>query len=202
MTMTAEQRAREILADEYRKDGYRQLADGVLQGQSPATIRAMLAFQAETRVDTASDRRKVNIILAELLTPLIRDMAERIEVGNRVCSLILAAVTPPTDARRSAIEEVRELIKPWVNCDGDLPDYDDPLRCVFESGVEYAVNLLAKEMKVDDWTPCDGTEEFDGDLGGTLMNIVLAAMPKDEHGDPVHPSDLPTAIRSLADRGG
>lgn len=85
---------------------------------------------------------------------------------------------------------VADAAQPWWTCHGDLPDYDHPLRCVFESGVQYAVELLAKTLDVDDWTPCDGTEEFDGDLGGTLMNIVLAAMPTDEHGDAIYPKDL------------
>ena len=83
---------------------------------------------------------------------------------------------------------------PWATFDGDLPDYDHPLRCVFESGVQYAVDLLAKVLKVEDYQVCDGTEEFDGDLGGTMFNIVLAAMPKDEHGDELHPSELPQVI--------
>lgn len=86
---------------------------------------------------------------------------------------------------------VEVLTQPWADFRGDLPDYDHPLRCVFESGVQYAVDLLAKELGVTDWQYCDGTEEFDGDLGGTLVNIVLAAMPKDKYGDPVHPRDLP-----------
>jgi hypothetical protein len=91
---------------------------------------------------------------------------------------------------------VAEAAKPWADYHGDLPDYDHPLRPVFESGIQYAVELLAKELGVEDWTPCDGTEEFDGDLGGTLMNIVLEAMPKDEHGDPIYPRDLPGNVEA------
>jgi hypothetical protein len=91
-------------------------------------------------------------------------------------------------------------LSPWQDFHGDLPDYDHPVRCVFESGIQYAVELLAKELKVDDWQPCDGTEEFDGDLGGTLMNIVLAAMPKDEHGDPMWPQDVRAALTRTATR--
>lgn len=89
---------------------------------------------------------------------------------------------------------LREAVQPWADFHGDLPDYDHPLRCVFESGVQYTVELLAKELGVDDWSTCDGTEEFDGDLGGTLMNIVLAAMPTDKHGDRIYPRDLRAAL--------
>lgn len=71
------------------------------------------------------------------------------------------------------------------------------LRCVFESGIDYAVRLLAKELGVDDWSVCDGTEEFDGDLGGTMINIVIAALPADPQGDPIYPSEIKTTISQL-----
>jgi hypothetical protein len=54
--------------------------------------------------------------------------------------------------------------------------------------------LLAKELGIEDWAACDGTDDYDGDLGGTLMNIVLAAMPKDEHGDAIYPHEVRTAL--------
>lgn len=85
---------------------------------------------------------------------------------------------------------LREALEPYSNCDGDLPDYDSPLRGVFESGVQYAVDLLAKTLDVTEFRYCDGTEEFDGDLAGTMFNIVLAAMPTDAGGDPLHPSEV------------
>jgi hypothetical protein len=94
-----------------------------------------------------------------------------------------------------------ELLKPWVDHNGPLPEYDHPAACVFDSGVQHTVELLAKELGVDDWTACDGTEEYDGDLGGTLMNIVLAAMPNDEHGDPIYPCDLRDAIARAREEG-
>lgn len=92
--------------------------------------------------------------------------------------------------------EVEKLIAPFADYHGDLPDYDHPLRPTYESGIQYAVDLLAKELGVEDYVPCDGTEDFDGDLGGTLMNIVLEAMPKDADGDPIHPRDLAAALAS------
>jgi len=93
-------------------------------------------------------------------------------------------------------ETLDEACKPWADYHGDLPDYDHPLRCVFESGVQYAVELLAKELGVEHWEICDGTEEFDGDLGGTLMNIVREAMPKDAHGEAMWPSEVRAALQS------
>lgn len=101
-----------------------------------------------------------------------------------------------------AAGDVEKVARPWSNFDGDLPDWDHPLRCVYESGIQYAVNLLAKVLKVEDYEVCDGTEEFDGDLGGTMFNIVLAAMPNDEHGDPMHPSEVRAAIAAMQPRSG
>ncbi len=108
-----------------------------------------------------------------------------------------APMTPAMDR-----EAVEKLVEPWADYHGDLPDYDHPLRPVYESGIQYAVELLAKELGVTDWTPCDGTEEFDGDLGGTLTNIILEAMPKDKDGDPIHPRDLLSTLSADAIRQG
>ena len=100
-----------------------------------------------------------------------------------------AAVIADALAERDA-----EIAEPWKSFHGDLPDYDHPLRCVYESGIQYAVNLLAKELGVDDWEACDGTEEFDGDLGGTMMNIVCATLPEDQNGDRMWPSQVAATI--------
>jgi hypothetical protein len=92
-------------------------------------------------------------------------------------------IPTPTNDGEGLIERLREAAKPWADYHGDLPDYDHPLRPVFESGVQYAVELLAKMLHVEDWEICDGTEEFDGDLGGTLLNIVIKTWPTDQNGD-------------------
>lgn len=113
-------------------------------------------------------------------------------------SILATRAAPPAMDR----EAVGKLVEPWADYDGDLPDYDHPLRPVYESGIEYAVQLLAKELGVDEWERCDGTEAFDGDLGGTLMNIVLAAMPRDKDGDPIHPRDLLSTLSADAIRQG
>ncbi|MPT48282.1 MAG: hypothetical protein E2598_07640 [Sphingobium sp.] len=93
-----------------------------------------------------------------------------------------------------------DLTKPWADYHGDLPDYDHPLRCVYEAGIQYAVRLLAKTMEVTDYDACDGTEEFDGDLGGTMLNIVLAALPNDPHGDDIYPEQLHEIVAATAEK--
>jgi len=97
-------------------------------------------------------------------------------------------------AKEQAAGVSPEMLAPFADFHGDLPDYDSPLACVFDSGVQYAVDLLAKTLGVEDYQVCDGTEEYDGDLGGTLFNIVLAALPKDENDEELHPSELPAVI--------
>lgn len=97
-------------------------------------------------------------------------------------------LTPPADS--AMVEALARVVEPWKSFHGELPDYDHPLRCVYESGIQYAVELLAKELGVSNWEACDGTEEFDGDLGGTMMNIVCAALPKDQNGDDIWPSQV------------
>ncbi len=100
-------------------------------------------------------------------------------------------------------DTVSKATEPWADFHGPLPDYDHPLRCVYESGIQYAVDLLAKVLSVTDYEICDGTEEFDGDLGGTMFNIVLAAMPTDADGDAMHPKDVRAVLANHSpDAGG
>jgi hypothetical protein len=104
--------------------------------------------------------------------------------------------------RVAELEELEGALAPFANHHGDLPDYDHPLRPVYESGIQYAVELLAKTLGVEDWEICDGTEEFDGDLGGTLLNIVIKTWPTDKHGDWLDLRDPETrAALSNAARG-
>jgi hypothetical protein len=117
--------------------------------------------------------------------------------ANYRCNSTINVDTPP-EICMPAPESLSAAIEPFADFHGDLPDYDHPLRPCYESGIQYAVELLAKELGVDDYRICDGTEEFDGDLGGTLMNIVLAAMPKDDDGDPIWPRDLPAMLAARA----
>lgn len=50
----------------------------------------------------------------------------------------------------------------------------DPNGEIFDSGVEHAINLLAKALGVTNWVPAEGSEEYDTDVMGTLMNIMTA----------------------------
>jgi hypothetical protein len=129
--------------------------------------------------------------------PAAEQSALRRELATVGCNPGIVFGPSPSPAivkEAGEVERMREALEPWSNHNGPLPEYDSPFAGVFDSGVQYAVELLAKELKVDDWTPCDGTEEYDGDLGGTLMNIVRAAMPEDEHGEPMWPKEVRAAL--------
>jgi hypothetical protein len=115
----------------------------------------------------------------------LSELARRLRKYGHVVAADALEAAQSEIARLTTVsgDAVREAAKPWADYHGDIPDYDHPLRPVFESGIQYAVELLAKVLKVEEWEICDGTEEFDGDLGGTLLNIVIETWPKDEHGD-------------------
>lgn len=144
--------------------------------------------------DTISDKAR-ELLAASVKEPMkslaIRRHGEK--SGHAVSAAqALRAITAALQGQEQALKQACE---PWSNYHGDLPDYDHPLRCVYESGIQYAVNLLAKYLDVEHYEVCDGTEEFDGDLGGTLLNIVLAAMPKNADGDPIYPQELRAALQ-------
>ncbi|MDN3278801.1 hypothetical protein QWJ07_31380 [Frankia sp. RB7] len=49
--------------------------------------------------------------------------------------------------------------------------YDDDR---FNRGVQHVVDLLAKTIGAQNWTAGDGSEDYDCDLGQTLLNILEA----------------------------
>jgi hypothetical protein len=112
-----------------------------------------------------------------------------------------AAILAMEAAREPEAGKLREALEPFADYHGDLPDYDHALRPVYESGIQYAVELLAKILGVEDYDICDGTEEFDGDLGGTLLNIVIKTWPTDEHGDWVDLRDSETRTALSRNQG-
>lgn len=115
---------------------------------------------------------------------------------------VQADTLPSTDGAlqmlaRHRLQAGAAMVEPWKNFDGPLPDYDHVLRPVYESGIQYAVELLAKDLEVEAYNVCDGTEEFDGDLGGTMCNIIREVMPIDADGDKMYPGDVRAAFDAL-----
>lgn len=103
----------------------------------------------------------------------------------RVAELVNIAVKVVADPLRAELVELRrelaertpgrilaDACKPWEHCTGEPPEYDSPLHEVYCAGAEKAVSLLASALGVKQYTGADGSDSFDGDLGGTLANIV------------------------------
>lgn len=40
---------------------------------------------------------------------------------------------------------------------------------------DFIIDTLAKALGVEEYEPCDGTETWDGDVAGTVYNILHAA---------------------------
>lgn len=54
------------------------------------------------------------------------------------------------------------------------PMPDDPEEAA-DWAADFVLETLAKALGVTDYTPCDGTETWDGDVAGTVYNILRAA---------------------------
>lgn len=64
------------------------------------------------------------------------------------------------------------------------------LERVFQSGIEYALNLLSGKMGVSEYQWGDGSESVDGDVEITIDNIFREAGLADENGDVYTPLEL------------
>lgn len=70
---------------------------------------------------------------------------------------------------------VREACKPWKYGVGDPPDYGSPMMGPYSAGVTYAIQMLADLTGAKDYVGADGSESFEGDVRGTIMNVLKAA---------------------------
>lgn len=48
---------------------------------------------------------------------------------------------------------------------------------------DFILDKLAEALGVTDYTPCDGTETWDGDVAGTVYAILRAARVMDDEGE-------------------
>ncbi|WP_299078639.1 hypothetical protein [uncultured Paraglaciecola sp.] len=62
------------------------------------------------------------------------------------------------------------------------PDHEQ-LHLVFQYGIIYAVDMLAKKMKAGQYYHGDGSESLDGDLSITIDNVFRASGLAHENGD-------------------
>lgn len=104
----------------------------------------------------------------------------------RVVDLVSIAVKVVAEPLREEIAELRrqlaerhparivaEACKPWEHSVGEPPPWESPLHEVYSAGATKAAQLLADLLGVKQYTDADGSESFDGDLLGTLRNIII-----------------------------
>lgn len=96
--------------------------------------------------------------------------------------LAMQAARPTVDATLLS-DVVKEACRPWEYCVGDPPEWDSPLGWVYDAGVSYALARLADVLGVSNYTPCDGSETYEGDVSGTAGNILRASHLVNGDGD-------------------
>jgi|SRR5882672_802711 len=62
-----------------------------------------------------------------------------------------------------------------------------------DEGADFAINYLAKLLDAENWTVCDGTEEWEGDVEGTIFNVLIAGrvINEEDHAIARHPTVTP-----------
>lgn len=102
------------------------------------------------------------------------EMSAKTESWRRQAAVLTDLLVDPTwKADHMEGRILARACAPWEDSTAEPPDWDSPLHQVFDAGVTYAERLLAKRLGVTRYTACDGTESYDGDLGGTLCAIVV-----------------------------
>lgn len=100
-------------------------------------------------------------------------------------------MTPGTEAA------LREACKPWEYSTGEPPEWENPLRGVFEAGITYAVQRLARMLHVESYEGGDG-EELNEALDRELANVMRAAGFEDQEGDLLTRESLAAERAALA----
>lgn len=67
-----------------------------------------------------------------------------------------------------------------------------------DEGADFVLRTLAKALGVDDWEQADGSEEWEGDVAGTLYNILAAGRVYDPEDGRVARLDMLEVLRRVA----
>ncbi|MER9912856.1 hypothetical protein NKJ71_19710 [Mesorhizobium sp. M0050] len=111
-------------------------------------------------------------------------------------------VTPPkVGSGELDAAGLEAICKPWEFGAGDPPDYDSPLTGVYEAGISYAFDQLAGMFNVKKYTGSDGAGTLEGDVAGTLQNILIAAGFVNADGDLAAPVDHPEVVGGSVSQG-
>lgn len=60
-----------------------------------------------------------------------------------------------------------------------------------DQAADFILDKLAEALDVTSYTPCDGTETWDGDVAGTVYRILRAARVLNDEGEVArHPAEI------------
>lgn len=87
------------------------------------------------------------------------------------------------DGRRpdaTSDETLKAACEPWRFGVGDPPADESPLIGPYSAGIGYAIDRLAKLTNAGQYVGADGSETFEGDVDGTIMNVLRSARLYDD----------------------
>ena len=94
---------------------------------------------------------------------------------------------------------IKDEYEAWAAGDKSKPpEWDSELYEIFDNGISYAIKSLAYLLDVKHYTPCDGSETLEGDVSGTLANILIAAGYRTEDGDLAKPHEIAQTAPAIA----
>ncbi|WP_028056292.1 hypothetical protein [Sphingobium bisphenolivorans] len=106
-------------------------------------------------------------LLASLEAVLVKHGLSKATIGSIKSSPALqyyaSLSTPPTVG-----QEVRETVIEQAKSEG------------MDAAADFCIQTLAKALDVDDWQQADGSETWDGDVAGTIYNVLVAARVYDD----------------------
>jgi hypothetical protein len=143
--------------------GFRYADDPMEYGQDAYDITNDMRTEVIVLLNALGDHRPP-MLEAEI------DAREKIIASLRAENAALAST-----AGAGAGDPVKEACKPWQYGVGDPPDYESPLTGPYSAGVTYAIQQLADLTEAGDYVSADGSETFENDVRGTILNVLKAA---------------------------
>lgn len=103
------------------------------------------------------------------------------------------ALTELRDRRAAGGEAVA-----WQDINPTEYDPDAPPSHSADNAAMFILDALSKQLGLESYSPADGSETWEGDVLGTMQNILVTAGIWDEYeGKRVHPSNSEVAVKAL-----
>lgn len=155
----------------------RQALDELLDWFDKATAPAILAALQPEAPAEATEGLSLKDLLELIHAYLIREKLRQLDFV-RDGSGGYEATTRPWDAPAAQREA------------GEVEGRD--------AGATFVLERLGQALGVDDWTICDGTEEWEGDVAATLWSILCKARVIDDEDNSVARHPDPSALTAQA----